>query len=103
MAGYRWLLARGTPPDQIVLAGDSAGGGLTIATLVELRNQQVPLPAAAVCISPWVDMEASGASIEGNAGTDPMIDKTLLLQMAGGLPSGDKSHGTQWHHRCMPI
>jgi len=49
---YRWLLANGGDPARIVLAGDSAGGGLSVATLVSLRDQGVRLPAAAVCICP---------------------------------------------------
>ena len=62
VAAYRWLLDRGTAPRRIVIAGDSAGGGLTVATLVALRERGVPLPAAGVCISPWVDLTGSGAS-----------------------------------------
>ncbi len=52
---YRWLLSAGVDPARLVIAGDSAGGGLTVATLVALRDTGDPLPAAAVCLSPWVD------------------------------------------------
>jgi acetyl esterase/lipase len=55
-AAYRWLLQKGCAPGEIVLAGDSAGGGLVIATLLRLRRESVPLPAAAVCFAPWVDL-----------------------------------------------
>jgi len=73
VAAYRWLLSTGADPANIVIAGDSAGGGLTVATLVALRDAGDPLPAAAVCISPWTDMEGSGASMTTKAEVDPMI------------------------------
>ena len=66
-AAYRWLLAQNIKPSRIVVAGDSAGGGLTLATLLALRDAKVPLPAAGVCISPWTDMEGTGASMTTRA------------------------------------
>jgi acetyl esterase/lipase len=51
-----WLLKSGIKPEKLALAGDSAGGGLAIATLVQLRDRGDPLPACAACISPWVDL-----------------------------------------------
>src|SRR6516162_4177221 len=57
-AAYRWLIANGAKASHIAIAGDSAGGGLSLSTLVALRNAPDPMPAAAVCLSPWVDMEA---------------------------------------------
>ena len=60
VAAYRWLLAKGTEPGRIVISGESAGGGLTIALLIALRDAGDPLPAGAVPISPWVDMECKG-------------------------------------------
>jgi monoterpene epsilon-lactone hydrolase len=88
VTAYRWLLANGGRPEQTVFAGDSAGGGLTVATLVALRDRGVPLPAAGVCICPWVDLEAGGASVEGNAASDPLVQKELLLNMAQGYLQG---------------
>lgn len=70
---YRWLLRSGVPPARVVIAGDSAGGGLTVATLVALRDGGDSLPAAGVCLSPWVDMEGLGESMTTNAGRDPLI------------------------------
>ncbi len=70
---YRWLLSTNVDPARLVIAGDSAGGGLTVATLVALRDAGDPLPAAAVCISPWVDMEGLGESMKTKADVDPMI------------------------------
>lgn len=72
-AAYRWLLAQGYKPNKIVIAGDSAGGGLVLATLVKLRDANVALPACAVPISPWTDMEGTGASMKTNADKDPMV------------------------------
>jgi len=59
-AAYRWLLDQAIAPEHVVIAGDSAGGGLTVATLLALRDARVPLPAGGVCISPWVDLTCSG-------------------------------------------
>jgi epsilon-lactone hydrolase len=81
VAAYRWLLGQGTSPDRIAIAGDSAGGGLTIATLVALRDAGLPSPAAGVCFSPWVDMEATGESMT-TITTDPMLNRALLLHFA---------------------
>jgi epsilon-lactone hydrolase len=81
-AAYRWLLTQGYKPGKIVISGDSAGGGLTLATLIALRDAKTPLPAAAVPISPWADLEGTGASVETRAAADPMVDKPGLLRMA---------------------
>ncbi|HEY41305.1 MAG TPA: alpha/beta hydrolase [Dehalococcoidia bacterium] len=60
VAGYNWLLSVGIKPERIVIAGDSAGGGLTVAAMVALRDAEVPLPAAGICLSPWADMACTG-------------------------------------------
>ena len=80
-AAYRWLLGQGLEPRRLAVAGDSAGGGLTIATLVSLRDAGSPLPAAGVCISPWVDLSCTAASFTENADLDPMVSRTLLQRM----------------------
>jgi acetyl esterase/lipase len=59
VAGYRWLLAAGIAPRNIVFAGDSAGGGLALSALLALRDAGEPLPAGAVLIAPWVDLAAT--------------------------------------------
>jgi len=79
LTGYRWLISNGADPARTVIAGDSAGGGLTVATLVALRDAGDPLPAAGVCISPWLDMEATGESLKTRADRDPWIQPDLLL------------------------
>ncbi len=82
MAAYRWLLASGVDPAQVVIAGDSAGGGLTVATLVALRDAGDPPPAAGVCISPWVDLEGLGESMTTKAQVDPLVGREGLLKWA---------------------
>jgi len=76
---YRWLLEHGNDPSNIVVAGESAGGGLTLSTLVKLRQEGVPLPAGAVCISPWIDLEALSASMTFNARYDYLTKKVLRV------------------------
>ena len=82
VTAYRWLLAQGISPDNIAVAGDSAGGGLAIATLLSLRDAGEPLPAAGIGISPWVDMEGTGESMTTRAAVDPVVQKEGLLGMA---------------------
>jgi acetyl esterase/lipase len=77
-AAYRWLLSQGVNPARLAIAGDSAGGGLTIATLVALRDAGVQLPAAAVSLSPWVDLEGLGESMTTKASVDPMVQAEPL-------------------------
>jgi acetyl esterase/lipase len=67
------VLARETPAARIVIAGDSAGGGLTIAALLALRDAGVPLPAAAVAISPWVDLVRASAVSPALVAADPVV------------------------------
>jgi len=81
-AAYLWLLAQGVSPKRIVIAGDSAGGGLTVATLVNLRDRRAALPAAGVCLSPWVDLEGIGESMTARAALDPMVQKAHLTALA---------------------
>ena len=82
LTGYGWLLTQGILPERVVIAGDSAGGGLALAVLVALRDAGDPLPAGGVLLSPWTDMEATGDSIETKAAVDPMIQRDYLLDMA---------------------
>jgi len=88
MAAYRWLLRQGVDPTRVVIAGDSAGGGLAIATLVALRDAGDPLPSAGVCLSPWVDLEGIGESMTTKAASDPLIQRDGLVKM-GRLYLGD--------------
>jgi len=77
IAAYRWLLSVGVDPARLVIAGESAGGALTAATLVALRDAGEPLPAAGICLSPWVDLEGLGESVVTNAETDPLVNRDI--------------------------
>jgi acetyl esterase/lipase len=87
-AAYAWLLDQGIGPQQVALAGDSAGGGLLLALLVSLRDAGRPLPAAGVCLSPWTDLTLSGRSWTTNARRDLLLSAVKLGQM-GRLYLGD--------------
>jgi monoterpene epsilon-lactone hydrolase len=77
-AAYESLLLQGHRPEDIAFVGDSAGGGLVMAALATLKSQARPLPGAAVCVSPWVDLEASGESYSERQALDPMIERELV-------------------------
>ncbi len=79
---YLWLLAQGIRSEQIVVMGDSAGGGLTVALLLTLRDEQIPLPAAAVCLSPWFDLACTGKSIRTRARADVILTPQALKKAA---------------------
>lgn len=87
-AAYRWLLVQGDDPRTIVIAGDSAGGGLAAATLLALRDAGDPLPAAAVLLSPWLDLACTGASMKANAAADPILSRERLLRWAAHYLNG---------------
>jgi monoterpene epsilon-lactone hydrolase len=90
VAAYRWLLGQGIAPSRIAISGDSAGGGLTVATLLALRDAGDPLPACAAPISPWVDLEGTGESMTTRAAVDLIVGKEGLLGMAAlFLQGGD--------------
>lgn len=78
LAAYRWLLSHGVPAANIVVCGDSAGGNLTLVTLMRARDAGLPLPAAAIMLSPALDFSLSGRSAIINADTDPMFSAPLL-------------------------
>jgi epsilon-lactone hydrolase len=81
-ACYRWLLSQGYEPEQIAIGGDSAGGGLTLSTLVNLKNLGVSQPAGAILLSPWLDLSASGNSVATNARADAMLSPVSLDSFA---------------------
>jgi acetyl esterase/lipase len=88
IAAYRWLLSNGAKPEQIVIGGDSAGGGLMVAALVSLRYLGEPMPAAGVGISSWTDMEATGQSFIDNAEVDPSVNRDRILNIANVYMAG---------------
>lgn len=79
---YYWLVDQGYDPKQIVIAGDSAGGGLAMAMLLMLKELGRPLPSACVCLSPWVDLTLSGASVQTFAKADPIVPVPELVDWA---------------------
>ena len=79
---YRWLLDEGFGADRLAISGDSAGGGLTMSTLLKLRDDGTPLPVAGVPISPWVDMEGIGESMTTRAEVDVLVSEVGLKGMA---------------------
>jgi monoterpene epsilon-lactone hydrolase len=78
LAAYQALLDNGTAPSDIVLAGESAGGGLAIATLVSARDHGLPLPAAAYVMSPYADLTLAGATMETKREADPLLSRENL-------------------------
>ncbi len=75
-ASYQWLLNRGYKGNQIILAGDSAGGGLAMALTMYLRDHKMPLPCGIIAMSPWADLSAGGESYESNFEKDPLFGNT---------------------------
>jgi epsilon-lactone hydrolase len=87
-AAYQWLLDQGIPAGRIAFAGDSAGGQLAITVQLRARAQGLPLPAAAMLISPWTDLETAGGSLDSNAGSDAIFTKEWIAAMAAGFLNG---------------
>jgi monoterpene epsilon-lactone hydrolase len=82
LKAYRWLLGQGYAPGKIVLCGDSAGGGLALATTLALRAAGDPLPAAVVCLSPWADLTLSGQSHQTRAKAEAVLTTAGLRAWA---------------------
>ena len=91
VSAYLWLLESGLDPSVLSVAGDSAGGGLAVATLVSLKDQGIPLPSCGVAISPWVDLEVIGESMTTRADVDPMVQRDGLITMAQTYLNGADS------------
>lgn len=93
VAAVRALYARGVAPAALGIAGDSAGGGLTLSLLQALKEAGDPLPAAAALISPWTDLTGSGETIRTNAESEAMLPSSMVIptgkMYAGGLPLDD--------------
>ena len=82
IAAYRALLAEGFAPSRIAISGDSAGGGLSLATLIAIRDGGLPRPACAVPLSPWADMACDGDSYVSRAAVDPIVQQGMIRQLA---------------------
>jgi monoterpene epsilon-lactone hydrolase len=83
VTAYKWLIDNQVDPRHIAVAGDSAGGGLALAMLISLRDSNIPLPAAGVCLSPWTDLAFSGESWKSKAAVDLIIYAYKELAFAG--------------------
>jgi acetyl esterase/lipase len=94
VTAYNWLLDQGVAPENIIIVGDSAGAGLALATLLALRDQGMPLPAAAVPISPWTDLTCSGESYRTKA--DVCLSPEGSWTVFGKYYMGDSDPTTPW-------
>lgn len=92
LRAYEWLLEQGIPARKIAFAGESAGGAMVVSVMVAAKQKGLPLPAAGVAISPWANLEHTGASMTNREGLDPLNTKPLLdllarTFLAGALPN----------------
>lgn len=88
LQAYGWLLEQGISEENIVVGGDSAGGGLTLSLLLALREAEAKMPSAAVLLAPWTDLTVSGASYRSNRKFDPIITREGLQEAAAQYAGG---------------
>ena len=89
VAAYRWLLEKkGIEPNSLTVAGDSAGGGLTLALLLKAKALGLPMPACAVCFSPWTDLSAGGESVLSNEDSCAMFTSENIYDFAAAYLGG---------------
>jgi monoterpene epsilon-lactone hydrolase len=88
LAAYGWMLGQGLTPGNVAFAGDSAGGNLVLAAMLALRERGLPLPIAAVLMSPWTDLEATGTSYVSRAEADPIHQRPMILALAKNYLGG---------------
>jgi monoterpene epsilon-lactone hydrolase len=88
LAAYEALLRDGTAPADIVFAGESAGGGLAVATLVNARDHGLPLPAAAFVMSPYADLTLAGATLDTKGAADPLLSRESLASRVPDYTAG---------------
>lgn len=88
VAAYQFLLDQGRDPAKLVVGGDSAGGGLSLALLLSCKERGLPMPAGAFLYSPWTDLAATGGSLEGNESSDVMFKKDYLAKGANRYMNG---------------
>ena len=104
---YRWLLRQSIVPGQITIGGDSAGGGLALATLIELRDSGADMPAGAFMISPWIDLALAGESMQTRAHIDPLssyegLHAAAQLYLAGRNPRDPRASPLYADLRNLP-
>lgn len=87
---YRWLLEeKGYAPEMIVVAGDSAGGGLALALGLYLKDHDIPMPGGFIVMSPWTDLTLSGESLKYNYGRDPLFGRSKVTMIYDSMYPGD--------------
>ncbi len=91
---YRWLLARGIPPENIASIGHSVCGNFPVSLAVRLREKGVPLPAAILSVSPWYDMEAKNETLDSSAETDALITRAAVETFGNCGSAARTSPGT---------
>jgi len=94
ITAYCWLLEQDASPSRIIIAGESAGGGLCLATLLALRDKGIPLPAAAVALSPWTDLKLTGESHRTRAKV--AIDPLGMATVCSQYYAGENDRGLPW-------
>ncbi|MCU0647651.1 MAG: alpha/beta hydrolase [Gemmatimonadaceae bacterium] len=99
LAAYRYLLELGIPAERIVIAGDSAGGGLTVAGTLAARDAGLPMPRALACFSPWVDLAHAGASLDENEERCSMLRRAAVEKAATAYLAGASPH----HPLASPV
>lgn len=100
---YQWLLKQGVDHKKIVIAGDSAGGGLALAATIKLKDENKPIPAATVCLSPWLDLECTGDSAWKLVEHDPMLKNGFGEIYANHYaPNQDLKHPYISPYYCNP-
>ncbi|HYZ20879.1 MAG TPA: alpha/beta hydrolase, partial [Rhodopila sp.] len=82
---YRWLLDQGIRPQHIAVTGDSAGGALAVTTILRARDLGLPLPAASLPMSPWLDMDATGETFATNQERDVLVKREIVQNMAAAF------------------
>lgn len=103
LASYRWLLSKGYYGEQIILAGDSAGGGLAMALCMYLRDHNMPVPGGIIAMSPWTDLTASGESYETNYEKDPLFGNTKESLIYQNDYPGEHDRMGRIFLRCLGI
>ena len=98
---YRHLIEQGTPPSKIILAGESAGGGLVYSLCLHLKNMGEELPAGIISISPWVDLTLGGESYDHNKEADPSLTYRVICMLLRILASKSLSYCRTRTAKCL--
>jgi monoterpene epsilon-lactone hydrolase len=101
LAAYGWMRDQGVMPGNIAFVGDSAGGNLVLATMLSLRERDLPLPVAGVLMSPWTDLAATGESYVNRAESDPIHQRPMILALAKTIWASRRIRAIRWCRRSM--